>query len=282
MAGFMNGLAIIIFLSQIAQFKYLDQEGVVHWLPLAQLFPALAIAVAAIGIIVLLPRLTKKIPSPLVAIVLLTCIAEIARLPLRRIGDIAVLNAALPRFHIPRIVGSWAGLSEVLPYSAAMAAVGSIESLLTLSMLDQLQKKLSSPRKELLVQGVANLCSGFFSGMGGCAMTGQTRLNLESGGTTRISGFTASLLLIVFVLFASPLVQRIPLAALSGVMFMIAFNTFHWDSLRSDSFQPLRHTMIMTGVTLISVVSENLALGVIAGVAASAISRGNTSCTCKK
>ena len=270
-SGFLNGLAIILFISQAGQFRYTAGDHTSHWLQGSQLFSTILLVTLAIVVVVLLPRLSKAVPSSLAAILLLFLLAPLLPWPVRHIGDIASVKGTFPPFHLPAIAFTPATVLYILPHSAIMACVGIIESLLTMSMLDRIRNEQSSPKKEMLVQGFANIVSGSFSGMGGCAMTGQTRLNMEAGGKTRLAGLTASLLLLVFILFASALVNQIPTAALAGIMIMIAVNTFQWESLSSLRTAPLKDSVIMLTVTGIGVATGNLALAVITGLLLSAL-----------
>ncbi|HEX3933879.1 MAG TPA: SulP family inorganic anion transporter [Puia sp.] len=266
MMGFMNGLAIILFMSQLSQFEYKDVHGAVHWVPLQDRWLALLLVGASILITTRFPRLSKVFPATLAAIILLTFVTWSMHLPVQRVGDIASIHGGLPVWHVPMGLFSWATVKTVLPYSLALAAVGLIESLLTLTMLDDLEGERSSPARELFVQGAGNFVAGFFGGMGGCAMTGQTRLNYNSGGRGRLSGYVASLMLLVFVLVGAAVVEAIPVAALTGIMVVIAVSTFQWRGLLHLGGGTLPDLFAVIIVMVISVVFENLAFGVICGV----------------
>lgn len=266
MMGFMNGLAIILFLSQLSQFEYTDVHGAVHWVPLQDRWLALLLVGASIVITTRFPRLTKVFPATLAAIILLTVVTWSMHLPVQRVGDVASIHGGLPVWHVPDGLFSWATARTILPYSVALAAVGLIESLLTLTMLDDLEGEHSSPGREVFVQGAGNFVAGFFGGMGGCAMTGQTRLNYNSGGRGRLSGYVASLMLLVFILAGASVVEAIPVAALTGIMVVIAVSTFQWQGLLHLRGMTMPDLFAVVIVTIISVVFENLALGVICGV----------------
>ena len=266
MMGFMNGLAIILFLSQLSQFGYRDVHGAVHWVPLQDRWLALLLVGTSIVITTRFARLTKVFPATLAAIILLTVVTWSMHLPVQRVGDIASIHGGPPTWHVPDGLFSWTVVRTVLPYSVALAAVGLIESLLTLTMLDELEGEHSSPAREVFVQGAGNFVAGFFGGMGGCAMTGQTRLNYNSGGRGRLSGYVASLMLLVFILMGGSVVEAIPVAALTGIMVVIAVSTFQWQGLLHLRGMTMPDMFAVVIVTMISVAFENLALGVICGV----------------
>jgi SulP family sulfate permease len=266
MMGFMNGLAIILFLSQLSQFEYTDANGAIHWVPLQDRWLALLLIGASIIITTRFPKLSKAVPATLAAIILLTVVTWLMHLPVQRVGDIASIHGGLPVWHVPVGLFSWVTVKTVLPFSLALAAVGLIESLVTVTMLDDLEGERSSPGREVFVQGAGNLVAGFFGGMGGCAMTGQTRLNYNSGGRGRLSGCVASLMLLVFILAGAGVVEAIPVAALTGIMVVIAVTTFQWQGLLHLRGMTMPDIFAVVIVTIISVVFENLALGVVCGV----------------
>jgi SulP family sulfate permease len=223
-------------------------------------------------IIQYLPKLTKAIPSTLVAIVVGSVGVILLGIDTRTVGDIASIKGSLPPFHLPEIALSFETLQIVFPYAIVMALVGLIESLLTLNLVDELTETTGSPNKECVGQGVANTITGFFGGMGGCAMVGQSLINIKSGGRGRLSGIVASLTLLAFILFLSDYIEKIPVAVLIGVMFMVVIGTFEWCSLKLFGKIPFADWLTIFAVTLITVFTDNLALAVIIGVLMSAIS----------
>lgn len=266
--GFLNGLAIVIFISQFNQFY--TPTG--QLLAGADLFFMLALVGIAMAIIYFLPKFSKSIPSSLVAIVIVTILALIFSIDTKTIGDLSSIAGGLPQFHIPMVPLNLETISIVLPYSIVMALVGLIESLLTLEVVDEMTNTRGRPNKETYAQGIANTISGFFGGMGGCAMIGQSIVNINSGGRKRLSGVISAITLLCIVLFASPVVNIIPMAALVGVMFMVSINTFKWESFKLVKNVPNIDVIVMIVVTLVTVIFDNLALAVILGVVISALS----------
>ena len=269
MLGFVNGLAIVIFLAQMEQFK-VGEEGAKVWMSGPTLWLTLALVAGTMAIIWVAPKVTKAIPAPLAAIGIIAALVIFFDLPVPRVGDLATLKGGLPDFAIPDVPFTLETLKIIFPYAFILAAIGLIESLLTLNLVGTMTGKTGGASKESLAQGAANVVTGFFGGMGGCAMIGQSMINVKSGGRTRISGTTAALFLLAFILFASALIELIPLAALVGVMFMVVIGTFAWQSIgvlrrvpRSDALVIL----LVTGVT----VAEDLATAVIVGVIFSAL-----------
>ena len=228
--------------------------------------------VIAMIIIYILPKFTKAVPSSLVAIVVVTLLSLVIALPTKTIGDLSSIAGGLPQFHIPMVPVNLETISIVLPYSIVMALVGLIESLLTLEVVDEMTNTRGKPNRETYAQGIANTICGFFSGMGGCAMIGQSIVNINSGGRHRLSGIISAITLLCIVLFASPVVNIIPMAALVGVMFMVSFNTFKWESFKLVHNVPNIDVVVMVVVTLVTVIFDNLALAVILGVVISALS----------
>ncbi len=269
--GFVNGLALVIFLAQLEHFKIKDPlTGLSHWMSGMSLFLMLAVVGMTMAIIHFLPRLTKALPSTLVAIVAGSLLVIGLGLEMRTVGDMASIAGGLPTFHLPQIEWSWDAFLIVLPYSIVMALVGLIESLLTLNLVDELTETEGRPNRESIGQGVANVVTGFFGGMGGCAMVGQSMINIKSGGRGRLSGIAAGLFLLTFILFLAPLIEQIPLAVLVGVMFMVVIGTFEWGSLRLFGKVPPADLLIVITVVLITVFMD-LAVAVIAGVILSAL-----------
>jgi SulP family sulfate permease len=270
MLGFVNGLAIVIFLAQLSQFKIVDASGASAWLEGPRLLMMLGLVGLTMGAIVLTPRLTKAIPAPLVAIALTTGLVLGFDIPVPRVGDMASIAGGLPAFHLPMVPLNWDTFVIIFPYALILAAIGLIESLLTLNLVNELLDTRGGASKECLAQGASNVVTGFFGGMGGCAMIGQSMINVTSGGRGRLSGLSAALFLLAFILFAAPLIELIPLAALVGVMFMVVIGTFAWSSLRILHRIPRTDAFVLVLVSGITVVSD-LAIAVIAGVIVSAL-----------
>jgi SulP family sulfate permease len=266
--GFVNGLAIIIFMAQLEQFKVRDAAGAEHWLSGPALLLMGGLVALTMVIVYFLPKLTKAVPASLVAIIVVSALVIGGGLPTKSVGDIASIAGGLPVPHLPQVPLSWHTLAVVLPYAIIMALVGLTESLLTLTVVDEVTDSRGRSNQDCVAQGLANVASGLTGGMGGCAMIGQTMVNLESRGRGRLSGVVAALALAGFVVAGSGLIERLPLAALVGVMFMVVIATFEWASLRI-----LRRTdvAVMLLVTAITAISQNLALAVLLGVVVSAL-----------
>jgi len=277
MLGFVNGLAIVIFLAQIGQFKIPGpEEGSMVWMDGILLWTMLGLIALTMLIIHYLPKYTKAIPAPLAGILVVSTIVIAFDLPARTVGDIASIAGGFPDFHIPMIPMS--SMKEIIdtliiifPYSLAFAAIGLTESLLTLTVIDEMTETRGRGNKECIGQGVANVTCGFFGGMGGCAMIGQSMINVNSGGRGRISGISAALFLLSFIMFTSALISQIPLAALVGVMFMVVIGTFEWSSFRILGKIPKTDAFILISVSAITVVTDNLAIAVIIGVIIAAL-----------
>ena len=263
--GFVNGLAIVIFLSQVKQFKVGGE-----WITGTPLALMLVIVAITMMIIHFLPKLTRAVPSTLVAIVIGTLAVLFLGLDTRTVGDIAPIGGVFPPFHLPDVPLSIDMLKIVFPYAIVMALVGLIESLLTLNLIDDLTETTGQPNRECIGQGVANTVTGFFGGMGGCAMIGQSMINVKSGGRTRIAGIAAALFLLIFILVGSPIIEMIPLAALVGVMFMVVIGTFAWNSFKILRKVPLTDAFVTILVTIVTVLSD-LAVAVVVGVIVSAL-----------
>lgn len=271
MFGFVNGLAIVIFMSQLDQFKILGEDGAMHWLSGPALWIMLGFVVLTMAIIHFMPKLTKAVPASLTAILVVSAIIIGFQIPTKTVGDIASISGGLPQFHIPNIPFDFETLKIIFPYSLIMALVGLIESLLTLTVIDEMTETRGRGNKESMAQGLANLVCGFFSGMGGCAMIGQSIINVNSGGRHRLSGIVASIGLLTFVLFGSSYIEQVPMAALVGLMFMVSIGTFEWASLKIFKKVPLTDVIVMILVSLITVFFHNLAVAVISGVVISAL-----------
>jgi len=282
MLGFVNGLAIVIFLAQLSQFGTAGESGWldgtfmqgsildVAWLQGAQLYMMLGLVLATMLIIHFLPKLTTAIPSSLVAILVVSFLVFGLNLDTRVVGDIASISGGLPTFHLPVVPFTFETLMIILPYSIILAAIGLIESLLTLRLVDEVTETRGHGNKECVAQGIANTTTGLFGGMGGCAMIGQSMINVNSGGRGRLSGITAALCLLLFILVASPLIEQIPLAALIGVMFIVVIGTFEWSSFRVIRNVPKTDAMVLILVSAVTVATD-LAIAVVVGVIVSAL-----------
>ncbi len=278
MLGFVNGLAIVILLAQFGQFKVPDPQGgeALVWMQGSMLWTMIGLIVLTMAVIHFLPKYTKAIPAPLAGILVVSILAIVIDLPARTVGDIASIAGGFPEFHIPMV--PVASLSEffdtiviILPYSLAFAAIGLTESLLTLSVIDEMTGTRGRGNKECVGQGIANITSGMFGSMGGCAMIGQSMINVNSGGRGRVSGIAAALFLLSFIMFASELISQIPLAALVGVMFMVVIGTFEWSSFRILGKIPKSDAFILISVSAITVITDNLAIAVFIGVIIAAL-----------
>ena len=265
--GFVNGLAIIIFMSQLEQFK--DASG--NWLTGPNLYILLGFVLLTMFIIWGLPKLTKAIPASLTAILVVFGIVAVFGIDTRTVGDIASIKGGFPPFHIPMVPFNLETLALIFPYAAIVAAVGLIESLLTLNIVDEITETRGRGNKEAVAQGAANIMSGFFSGMGGCAMIGQSLINVSNRARARLSGIVAACMLLVFVMFGSSLIEKVPMAALTGLMIMVAIGTFEWASLKTFKRMPKSDVFVMVMVTLVTVFLHNLALAVIIGVIIAAL-----------
>ncbi len=270
MLGFVNGLAIVIFLAQLQNFQVAGANGGVEWMSGYALWLLLGMIGLTMAIIHYLPRFTTAIPSSLVAIVVVTLLVVTLNLDLRTVGDLASIAGGFPEFHIPAVPFNLDTLWVILPYSIILAAIGLIESLLTLSLIDEMTETRGRGNKECVGQGIANTVTGMFGGMGGCAMIGQSMINVNSGGRSRLSGITAAISLLIFILFASSLIEMIPLAALTGVMFIVVIGTFEWSSFRIMGKIPRADAFVLILVSAVTVATD-LAIAVIVGVIVSAL-----------
>ena len=257
MYGFVNGLAIVIAMAQFPLFK---GEGMIM----------IALVASTMIIIQLFPKLTKALPSSLVAIIAISLVVISMDLDTKRVGDLADISGNLPTFHIPTVLTSFDAIITVLPYAILVALVGLIESLLTLSVLDELSGTRGSGNKECIAQGVGNITCGNFGAMAGCAMIGQSIINYTSGGLGRLSGVTAASLLILFVVSLSDYIAMIPVAVLVGIMFMVSISTFEWSSFSHIKFMPKSDAAVMLSTTIITIIFD-LAIAVISGVIISAL-----------
>lgn len=271
MMGFVNGLAIVIFLSQLGMFK---SQGA--WLSGSALFTMIGLVALTMGIMVCLPYLTKKIPAALTAIVVVSLLVIFGNLETETVRSFVVANggtgiqAGFPSFNVPIIAFSLDTLFFILPYACILAAIGLIESLMTLNLIDELTDSHGSGNRECAAQGLGNIVNGFFGGMGGCAMIGQSIINIKSGGRGRLSGITAALALLGFILFGANYIEQVPIAALVGVMFMVVFGTFAWNSFRIWNKVPKSDMIVIVLVTSLTVIFD-LAIAVLAGVVVSSL-----------
>lgn len=256
--GFVNALAILIFLAQLPELTN------VSWI----VYP---MVVAGLAIIYLFPYLTKAVPSPLVCIVVLTIVALILGLDIRTVGDMGQLPDSLPIFLIPQIPLNFETLSIIFPYALTLAVVGLLESMMTATIVDDLTDSPSNKNRECAGQGVANIASGFLGGMAGCAMIGQSVINIKSGGRGRLSTLASGVILLIMVVFMGPWVELIPMAALVAVMIMVAIGTFSWESLRNLTTHPKSSSVVMLATVVVVVATHDLAKGVFVGVLLSGI-----------
>jgi sulfate permease, SulP family len=270
MFGFVNGLAIVIFMSQLDQFKTIV-NGEKVWLSGDPLYLMLGLVGLTIAIMVFLPRLTKAVPASLVAIIVVFLIVIGFNIDTRTVGDIASISGGFPPFHVPVVPFNLETLQIIFPYAAIVAGVGLIESLLTLNLIDEITETRGRGNKECVAQGGANILSGLFSGMGGCAMIGQSLINISSGARARLSGIVAAVMLLVFIMVGAPLIEKMPMAALTGVMIMVAVGTFEWVSFKMIGKMPRHDVLVGILVALVTVFLHNLALAVLIGVIISAL-----------
>lgn len=270
MFGFVNGLAIIIFMSQLDQFKTVINGDIV-WLTGTSLYIMAGLVALTIAIVVLLPKLTKAVPSSLVAIIVVFVLVYFLGIDTKTVEDIASVSGGFPPFHIPNIPLTWETLEIIAPYSMIMAAVGLTEGLLTLNLVDEITQTKGNGNRECIAQGSANVLNGFFFGMGGCPMIAQTLVNLSAGSRARLSGIIAAFTILAIVLFGAPIIEQVPMAALVGVMIMVAIGTFEWASLKIFNKVPKKDIFLVIIVAAITVILHNLALAVLVGVILSAL-----------
>jgi SulP family sulfate permease len=270
MLGFVNGLAIVIFLAQFGHFKVKDADGLPHWMPAGALMTMLGLVALTMVVIYVFPKLTKAVPATLAGILVVSGLAAALGIHTKTVGDLASIAGGLPKFHLPEIPLTWETLRIIFPYSLILAIIGLTESLLTLNLIDDMTDTRGKPNRECLAQGAANVITGFFGGMGGCAMIGQSMINVNNGAVRRLSGICMSLFLLSFILFGSSLIERIPLAALIGVMFVVAEKTFEWASLQALRKIPRSDALIVVLVTVVTVFTD-LAIAVVLGVVIAAL-----------
>lgn len=270
MYGFLNGLAVIIFMAQVAQFKVAD-NGITSWMQGYPLYLMAGLTALTVIIVLIFPKITKAVPSSLVAIIIVAAIVYFFNIDTKKVLDIASVSGSLPSFHIPDIPFTAETLKIIFPYSMIMAGVGLVESLLTLNMVDEITNTKGKSNKEAMAQGAANIVNGFFGGMGGCAMVAQTLVNIGAGARTRISAVIGALTILAVIIIGGPVIEQIPMAALVGVMMMVAITTFQWASFRIITKMPKSDIFVGITVAVITVVLHNLALAVLVGVIISAL-----------
>ena len=271
MFGFVNGLTIVIFMAQLASFQVTGAEGEPSWMVGEQLNVMLGLVGLTMLIIWGLPKLTRAVPASLTAILVCTAIVLGLDIETRSVGDISSIQGGFPPFHIPEVPFNLGTLSIIFPYAFIVAGVGLIESLLTLNLIDEITETRGKSNKEAVAQGLANVVTGFFSGMGGCAMIGQSLINISSGARERLSGIVASVMLLMFIMFGANTIEKMPIAALTGLMIMVAIGTFEWASIRAIGRMPTRDNLIGFLVAGVTVLLHNLALAVLVGVIISAL-----------
>lgn len=270
MYGFVNGLAVIIFMAQLEQFKTVV-NGHAAWLSGSPLYIMAGLVALTILIVLVWPRITKAVPPSLVAIIIVFLIVLGFGIHTKTVKDIAAVSGGFPPFHIPAVPFNLATLQLVFPYALIMAGVGLTEGLLTLNLVDEITATRGNSNRECIAQGTANILNGLFSGMGGCPMIAQTFVNLSAGARARLSGIVAALTILVIILVGAPVIERVPMAALTGVMIMVAIGTFEWASFRIINKMPRQDVSVGILVALITVWLHNLALAVLIGVIISAL-----------
>jgi SulP family sulfate permease len=270
MFGFVNGLAVIIFMSQLEQFKTIV-NGKSEWLSGIPMLIMVGLVALTIGIVVLLPKVTIAIPASLVAIIVVFALVFFLGIETKTVSDIASVSGGFPPFHIPNIPINLETLQIIFPYALIMASVGLTEGLLTLNLVDEITETKGNGNRECIAQGSSNILNGFFFGMGGCPMIAQTLVNLSAGSRAQLSGIVAALTILVIILFGAPIIEQLPMAALVGVMIMVAIGTFEWASFKIINKMPKHDIFVGVLVALITIVLHNLALAVLIGVIISAL-----------
>lgn len=270
MLGFVNGLAIVILLAQLQHFQVVGADGDRDWLQGQALWVFIGLVALTMVIIYWLPKITTWVPSALAAIVAVSLLVIGLDVDTRTVGDLASIAGGLPSFHVPAVPLNFETLQIIAPYSVVLAAIGLIESLLTMSLIDDVTNTRGRGNRECMGQGIANTVTGFFGGMGGCAMIGQSMINVNSGGRKRLSGVAAATFLLLFILLASDLIEAIPMAALVGVMFAVVIATFEWSSLRIMGKIPRSDAFVLVLVSVVTVLTD-LAVAVVVGVIVSAL-----------
>ena len=270
MYGFLNGLAVVIFMSQVEQFKS-TTNGISQWLSGTPFYTMAFLTLITIFIAYIFPKITKLIPASLVAILVVFLIVLGFNIDTKTVGDIASIKGELPSFHIPTVPFNLETLKIILPYSIIMGSVGLIETLLTLTLVDEVTETKGSSNKECIAQGTANITNGFFGGMGGCAMIAQTFVNLDAGSRSRIGPAIGSITILLIILVGAPVIEKIPMAALVGVMMVVAISTFKWGFFKLITKMPKSDIFVSVLVAVITIVLHNLALAVFVGVIVSAL-----------
>ena len=266
MYGFVNGLAVIIFSAQLEQFKTNAPNGQMEWLTGTPMMIMAGLVALTILITWLFPKISKAVPSSLMAIIVVFTIVLVFGIETKTVGDISPISGSLPPFHIPNVPLTWETLMIILPAGAIVAAVGLTEGLLTLNLVDEITETKGNGSRESLAQGASNILNGFFSGMGGCPMIAQTLVNLNAGSRSRVSGVIAALAILMIILIAAPIIEKIPMAALTGVMMVVAFLTFKWSSFKILNKMPKTDVFIIILVTAITIITHNLAVAVLTGI----------------
>lgn len=270
MFGFVNGLAVIIFMSQLEQFKIII-NGQNQWLSGTPLLIMAGLVALTVGIVILLPKMTKAVPASLVAIIVVFGIVFFFGIETKTVRDIASVSGGFPPFHIPNIPITLETVKIIFPYALIVASVGLTEGLLTLNLVDEITETKGNGNRECIAQGSSNILNGFFFGMGGCPMIAQTLVNLSAGSRARLSGIIAALTILAIILFGAPIIEQLPMAALVGVMIMVAIGTFEWASFTIINKMPKHDIFVGVLVALITIVLHNLALAVLIGVIISAL-----------
>ena len=266
MYGFVNGLAVIIFSAQLEQFKTAAPDGQMEWLTGTPMMIMAGLVALTVLITWLFPKISKAVPSSLMAIIVVFTIVLVFGIETKTVGDISPISGSLPPFHIPNVPLTWETFMIILPAGAIVAAVGLTEGLLTLNLVDEITETKGNGSRESLAQGASNILNGFFSGMGGCPMIAQTLVNLNAGSRSRVSGVIAALAILMIILIAAPIIEKIPMAALTGVMMVVAFLTFKWSSFQILNKMPKTDVFIIILVTAITIITHNLAVAVLTGI----------------
>ena len=266
MYGFVNGLAVIIFSAQLEQFKTAAPDGQMEWLTGTPMMIMAGLVALTVLITWLFPKISKAVPSSLMAIIVVFTIVLVFGIETKTVGDISPISGSLPPFHIPNVPLTWETFMIILPAGAIVAAVGLTEGLLTLNLVDEITETKGNGSRESLAQGASNILNGFFSGMGGCPMIAQTLVNLNAGSRSRVSGVIAALAILMIILIAAPIIEKIPMAALTGVMMVVAFLTFKWSSFKILNKMPKTDVFIVILVTAITIITHNLAVAVLTGI----------------
>lgn len=266
MYGFVNGLAVIIFSAQLEQFKTTAPDGQMEWLTGTPMMIMAGLVALTVLITWLFPKISKAVPSSLMAIIVVFTIVLVFGIETKTVGDISPISGSLPPFHIPNVPLTWETFMIILPAGAIVAAVGLTEGLLTLNLVDEITETKGNGSRESLAQGASNILNGFFSGMGGCPMIAQTLVNLNAGSRSRVSGVIAALAILMIILIAAPIIEKIPMAALTGVMMVVAFLTFKWSSFKILNKMPKTDVFIIILVTAITIITHNLAVAVLTGI----------------